>query len=1023
MKKYVYKLSQGKLTGELHIIFRKGEVENYYILSESDGFRFSLEELLERTIHYTFSKGSNGLEVNFYVSLNHHAKTEDILLLLPDLLSWHGYRIEEVRKITDRTLKSFSVIEDEDDFIENDSIEEAEYMLEEELMFEREFGAPDEKLVTKAVNNIIERLINLVNNPVEIVLKSLLESSWFNEQGIMEKVPAGYIAYNTKDGRVLVGGKFINVSKETLEKGDPWVLIPATQKQQTEVLARNALAKLLNKQKPTKDELYALFTLQAQRAKKEDLTIQDILGPQVAKKINLEEFNKVVKEHGLQTVEELRETKEATKKIESPSTEKSLDDYYVYDPVNGLLADVRTYLANKDKFSKDTVIVTDDIIQAKKQGLSPKIIEEFILQRLGLKKDSEHYRIYKEIIGEIINNPSFVSSRSLPEEDLEVLEDIMRQATSNPSLGIPLGVLTVNTGEIIQLSEPIRQALDITHYLKRQSKKNPYQKLDKTTLDGAERSLATALRIPTRFYTHGKSSRKEKLDYNFENLMERLRNKQEEESLTLIKSLFWSSPSGSGNEIIKDKLDELFDYLGIKKPKLMKYNFGETLPAKYLVELFKRAFNRGWGNIKGIQYQGGISFHPHQVQALLKMANPNSYRHSSETGEKVGMFFAHSTGTGKTFTGLAGYGALANLGMLKYKNTETGVEHDYRPMLVIAPEQILGNWKDDANTMYGWQVGEDIVVIDGTPKERLQKYQQLVALWAEAQVNRNVRLPKMILVKTSTYQVMRGQEYRDSYEGAIDKMDKYFLQLLSGPARIPRNTGKGTTYVEATGGLFGMAIVDEASMFFSDKSNRRKHLQDVIFSITSDENKGYAFFFNANAMANTPDDFLSILKMVHYNPKVLERAIGSFIVKTEDGSTLLREDALKATARYLDVVGWKHLPIKGISLKVNAPNVNEYPAKIDDNDTPASKDIKEKINQAFLRFANAIVYMHNQAKNKQEMFRGEAYSSTKARPWGANAETVYRKYIPGFRKLDHASSSRFYILGTTFRVRNSGFRN
>ena len=110
MKKVVYHLSQGDNTAEVHFILAKNKIQDYYIKSSNDNVKFALEQILEREIFYPVSKKNGKFSVQVFVGLE--IKEEEAFFVLPGILVWHGFKIEKVEKISDRTLKSLSLLED-----------------------------------------------------------------------------------------------------------------------------------------------------------------------------------------------------------------------------------------------------------------------------------------------------------------------------------------------------------------------------------------------------------------------------------------------------------------------------------------------------------------------------------------------------------------------------------------------------------------------------------------------------------------------------------------------------------------------------------------------------------------------------------------------------------------------------------------------------------------------------------------------------------------------------------------------
>lgn len=979
MKKVVYHLSQGDNTAEIHFILAKNKIQDYYIKSSNDNVKFALEQILEREIFYPVSKKNGKFSVQVFVGLE--IKEEEAFFALPEILVWHGFKIEKVEKISDRTLKSLSLLED--------------------IKLETEEDEVDMKNYIKSIEDILfsfqERSKNLV---FLATTKSINYSQFANEKGVVEKVPAGYIAYNVEDGRVLTGGKFLGVKVEQLEEGRPWMLIPSNKN------AAQALSRVQSG-KASREDVAGLIEASLQKKNQDEGVLDEILKEGIYFRGITEAKKKLLKDL-LQAVDsDKSKYLQQEKKLSEQSKDNALDSIYVYDPEKKFLTNLSTYLATKDQFSGKGVFFTDNILKLRSQGASDSAL--FTELKRLLKIDSEEYeRVLGHLLAEVVQNPKLLHKRGAAQTDI----DILAAEILSGGHAIPAGVLEIPTGNIIKLDDDTAKLFGLP--VGKQKDLHPiYRKIDNSTIEEASRLLQKE--ISARVFERGEREKVPNIEEEPETV-DKLFPPDEREYHQRLLNLFVKGGK------FKEELDDLWSLLNIQKDAkgnlvriegnkkevipIPKGNFGEKFPLKWMPLLLKHMGIIGYNSKMGpITYNERIKFanskislQPYQVQALLKFLHPHYLRHTSrlENLQKVGMFIAHATGLGKTFTGLLAYALATNLGFHKvsYQRGDKTITFDQRPALAVMPESIAKGWIDDAETLFGWKVGQDIFVIEGNPQQRREKWSQLLDLWARANRGEKVNLPKIVIMKLSTFQKMESAS-------AEDEADKYFLNLLSGPSIISHKGQK----LAVPFGMFGMMLVDEASTIFSKSSARRRHIEDVSDSITSDANRGYTLLLNATAMSNTPKDFASAMELLFYQGHLFKRILGDPVIKTP-GGPVINENMLKTSATYLDVVGSTDLELKGITLDVKTSDPLAWPTSpvdpqklsSDDPEIREPENAKQKFEEMFLTVASTIFQIAKLYKEEKSV-KTTIYDTTNRSRKDVASKLFYEMYVPGFATL------------------------
>lgn len=340
--------------------------------------------------------------------------------------------------------------------------------------------------VDHVIKSITAKEIVLVNKSLDIPV---------NEEGIIEKVPAGYIAYNQKTGKVLVGGKFLNVKLENLAESG-WVLVPV-QKDVSLEEAKQLAQKVIKENKKEVSEQEAkilgkfLEDIIEKRGKEGEL---DLEKEKESVKAGIKKIIAIASQHGLGKLEEVKEVIETDRKLKQAGQPKlKLDDYLVYDKKNRRLATLRTFLEFRDYFSDDVVVFTDDLAKTR-PSLSGQ--PEWHFQKaneLYLKTDTEDKTTNKhlETLAKWIRKAGVLAGRSIPPKVLQALEYL----TANGQDGLPFSIFDVQNGVILEFDE------NVVQYFRTPYAGRP-EFLEKNQIEELARNLTPSL-VGSRLYEIG----------------------------------------------------------------------------------------------------------------------------------------------------------------------------------------------------------------------------------------------------------------------------------------------------------------------------------------------------------------------------------------------------------------------------------------------------------------------------------------------------------------------------------------
>jgi hypothetical protein len=911
----------------------------------------------------------------------------------------------------------------------------------------------DDVLLIESKLDIEENLYNKSTaNFSRIILKAGLDEKFLknfewetNERGeeVLKngKVPGGYIAKN-KDGKILLGGQFVGkLTKDQVERGDPWEFIPAynTSRNPTTEENKLLLEKLKNPQN-IEDVLYVLPKILNSRniqIPEEGITLEKIA--EIIEQALPDDRKKPLLDILRKELFSVEKEQEATQKIAQPNT--NLDEgrkYYVYDAEKGLLADLPTYVANKDKFSSQIYVIHDDLTEYAAKAQSG-------LTKSGTKRDSRAAKQAEKLLSE---NIQLYLMKKIQDEDydsidlnneLSLIMPLLNELNSDYyrfGLGIPqtiidnaekfidahensklkLSMINATTGFITEIPEDLRKffytpdtpegieeysVLDASQAKEVISQYSNISGLDTIYSFGTQRNLHPGLSTPSP---------------NTGNLIDRnLEQKMREVDLLFESQTSDPNMSQLGNigPIYKiswseDDMKRIYKEIGLSDKEIEKYtgkkykskSFGFVIPVQVIPKFLEHFGIKTPNNLPS--FKEDATFHPHQVKAMVKAIVGDRKLISEEdniSAGRVGMFFAHSTGTGKTITGLATTALRRDLGL------------EDRPTLIIAPEQIADRWIQDASLILKGFGGEtkdltqsDVIKISGNPSERYSVYEKLKEVWAKKQnPKETVSLPKFVILKTSTLQKARktsnmGSLFREGDTFASQSLDRFYLSLLGTGGRYnytDEKTGKQNT-ADIERGMFGNVIIDEASMVFDPSSQRRLAVDSIIQGIKSDRGQGSVYVFNANAAANSTDDLLSMYSLVQYDSRV-----GRYLKILDDGgkggakptrsNISLNIDALRAMEQSVDIVGLQNLRLEKVQINTKVKPVfgnvtNQAPNKV------GMILLEDRLTKTFLSFAAL-------SGKKGAVITGSVYSPKSSTPEDSGKlvpKEVFSDYLPGF---------------------------
>jgi len=317
------------------------------------------------------------------------------------------------------------------------------------------------------------------------------------------------------------------------------------------------------------------------------------------------------------------------------------------------------------------------------------------------------------------------------------------------------------------------------------------------------------------------------------------------------------------------------------------------------------------------------SIYLYQLYGMVFSLQKGLNRHQGGFSEKVGSILFWEGGLGKTVTQI---GAIL-LGK------DLGIINPDKPVLVFAPENVIGNWVRDAQNVFGLSQGyiipnaDVLVVRDVDVNKREASYKLLTLLYSLKQIDRRInelqaqganlldknspkgkeylelirkknelesaykeltgtsvpeKLPDMVIV--GTYKTQRA-----SKENTADRLfsnDSRALITISRPVKVKSlaipyvNQRKGyfspnvrkivDVNITLNDSVFGGMVIDEAGMVMNPATLRHRTMAAIKSGITSDKNKGLVWLLNAEEVSTSPLNTTALLNLTHYYGNILD---------------------------------------------------------------------------------------------------------------------------------------------------------
>jgi len=199
-----------------------------------------------------------------------------------------------------------------------------------------------------------------------------------------------------------------------------------------------------------------------------------------------------------------------------------------------------------------------------------------------------------------------------------------------------------------------------------------------------------------------------------------------------------------------------------------------------------------------------------------------------------GYFLNVKMGLGKTAIVTAANAVMRNKGLLA-NGTQTTI--------VTAPNKNVYVWQSEV----GKFLGEHAVVIDGSKKDRIEQWEELLK---NAETG---NLPTFVIVASSKFRYNRGDRDDDAEDAAELDLDAKYMKLLS--------LGGSSGNTEVKGGHVGIMVVDESGQYVNPESSRHEALKDILDSVY--HGKGIVWTLNGTISGNSATDTISELSFVN----------------------------------------------------------------------------------------------------------------------------------------------------------------
>jgi hypothetical protein len=359
---------------------------------------------------------------------------------------------------------------------------------------------------------------------------------------------------------------------------------------------------------------------------------------------------------------------------------------------------------------------------------------------------------------------------------------------------------------------------------------------------------------------------------------------------------------------LKDQFDRLYDRSmgALSTPlyldKVIEEDAKKILGGRFLDSLVKKK----------------NSIYLYQLYGIAFSLNKTFNRHQGGFSEKVGSILFWEGGLGKTVT---------QIGTILL-GKDLGIINPDKPVLIFAPENVIGNWVRDAQNVFGLENGfivpdkNVLVVRDVDTNKREASYKLLTLLYALKQIDRRLdelrakgvdltnkefaklskkkaqleaeykeltgsksvpeRLPDIVLV--GTYKTQRAS--KESTADRLFNNDSRSLITMSRPFRVRAlaipyvkqqqgylsSSSRRIVDIDMTidDGVFGAMVIDEAGMVMNPETLRHRTMAAIKAGITSDRNKGLVWLLNAEEVATSPANTAALINLAHYYGNILD---------------------------------------------------------------------------------------------------------------------------------------------------------
>ncbi|MEM3368522.1 MAG: hypothetical protein QXP88_00285 [Thermoproteota archaeon] len=836
---YLQRVENSKLTAEVHVQINKGQVL-YTVISNNYDIKTHLNSILDSN-YFTVLPSTLANSKNYVFSVQ-LANTKQHLLYLYDYLSWRGYKV-----IDTQTIETKSFI----DFIEDQP---------EESITKSFVDVYDEKEPTKNDYELLKTYL---------VTKSVGGTMNFSQyvktddkgNRILVRVPPGFFAVNSKTNKILSGGKFLNVNLDDILEGkSDWMLIPAGISDQEKELLNGEkqvnflryIANFISKAqeglpenpetKEEKEEYERILNesleslLNKLKEKAPDYSIEKLIGQLKTVQNRLKTYIAGLFAEKAKTIKEESSNEEKQDK----ELNKRLANTYAFSPSTGIyttgletlrLPNIKDWVYIKDRFSETP-------LEKKKNALLD------FLKESGIDIRADKNKSYVEFVKAIFDDPKSLENSAILHRFQNEIGHLLLPITALPLIhGMQIEIpedfiiddqkLLKNKGNLFGFYIPkpgmiytINGAKVSNFGVKHAGEYAPELSVDQSALgtpatlqdlfDIAKQKTNPVIRKKIKPY-------KDPQEFvgTTDGEIRYLQNSDDNIYQDQLYRIFFNPTTGKARTDLKEILGQMVAEGLITK-----------VPAKKVT--IKDVFNLLTKGLFGVEIDlnsiiaPGFTPKPYQLYGALLSMNPKSFRHSGGLKNKLGFNYFWATGVGKTIT------ALLAIELGKYTGVYDGSERDKkkaqmlrnRPVLIIAPKNIAGNWVADAKSVFGWEQatisrnpqtnklsiqGSGILVIDGKASERKEIYEFLLDLHRSGNFPEKI---KAIVVGTQKFSARSGDI--DDFD-EIKNIDLRYVNYLAGPTRYYDAQGNP---IEVEHGFFRAVVMDEAGQIMNESSSR-----------------------------------------------------------------------------------------------------------------------------------------------------------------------------------------------------------